>query len=164
MSHAPDQPRDSESRLLAAIRNLDADPAPAAADDPLAAREAEVMDNLRNGPEEALMDIRVSHRHKAPVIHVEGELDLFTADRFRECLRAQLSNSETVVIVDLSGATYIDSTGLGILLQAARKAAGGLTIVSPRERITRLFRIAGLTSDLKLHSSLPDALAALEAE
>jgi anti-sigma B factor antagonist len=164
MSDVPEQSSDSESRLLAAIRNLDAGPEPPPDSDPLAAREVEAMNNLRNGPEETLVDIRVSHRHKAPVIHVEGELDLFTASRFRECLRAEVSDSVATVIVDLSGTAYIDSTGLGILLQAARKAPAGLWVVSPRERITRLFRIAGLTTDLKLFASLPDALAALEAE
>lgn len=162
MSDATESPRDSEARLLAAIRGLDADPEPPSANDPVALREAEAMENLRSGPDEALVDIRISRRHKVPVIHVEGELDLFTGERFRESLRDVTAECTTAVIVDLSGAAYIDSTGLGILLQAARRTPGRLCIVSPRERITRLFRIAGLAGELNLHSSLSDALAALD--
>jgi anti-sigma B factor antagonist len=164
MSDVPDKLRSNEALLLAAIRDLDAEPEPSPTDDPLAMREAEVMSKLRSGPEEALVDIRVSRRHRVPVIHVEGELDLFTAERFRECLRAELTETVQKVIVDLSGTAYIDSTGLGILLQAARRASGGISIVSPRERITRLFRIAGLTGELSVFTSLPDALAAINSE
>lgn len=161
MPDAPDPANDAERRLLAAINSVEDEPA---SKDPLEAREAEVLENFRSGPEEALVDIRVSHRHRVPVIHVEGELDLFTAERFRECLREELSNATQAVIVDLSGTAYIDSTGLGILIQAARRAPAGLIIVSPRERVTRLFRIAGLASNMSLYSSLPDAIAGLDKE
>lgn len=156
--------RENEARLLAAIRELDAHPEPLPSDDPLETREAEVMNKLRSGPEEALVDIRVSRRHPIPVIHVEGELDLFTAERFRECLRVQLAETNGKVIVDLSGMAYIDSTGLGILLQAARRSSGNLCVVSPRERITRLFRIAGITGELSIYASLPDALVGLDVK
>lgn len=161
MSDALPPSSDAERRLLEAINNL---PEDTADDDPLEAREAEILENYREGPDEGLVDIRVSHRHRVPVIHVEGELDLFTADRFRDCLRAELTRTSGTVIVDLSGTSYIDSTGLGILLQGARRASTRLVIVSPRERITRLFRIAGLAGNMTLFASLPDAIAGLDQE
>lgn len=168
----PDQPKppaapagDCDRRLLAALRDLDAglEPDPEPTDDPLEAREQQVMSSLRKHEPEAPLEIRVTQREGIPVIHLEGEVDMFTADQFRMRLEEVVASHPAALVIDLSGAAYIDSTGLGIILRAVRKMSGKLGVVSPRDRITRLFQAVGLSHNLTLFRTLQEAILAMEA-
>ena len=58
---------------------------------------------------------------------LRGELDLATAER----LEAALSDAGTPVVLDLKRLTFMDSTGVRVLLEAAERAGGGLRIIPP---------------------------------
>lgn len=82
--------------------------------------------------------------------HVElrlaGELDIGTADHFRQMFEALDAQAGTVV-VDLSALTFIDSTGLHELVVAhtAQQAAGGdLVLQAPSSQTRRVLEIVGL--------------------
>ena len=127
-------------------------------DDPLAAREQEVMAGLAEGETDEPLTVRLLQRDGTPVIQLQGELDMYTAGLFRARLEEALAGRPPALVVDLSGAAYVDSSGLAILLRAAGQLPGRLHVVSPKERITRLFQATGLTNRMKLHRSLPEAL------
>lgn len=127
-------------------------------DDPLAAREQEVMAGLADGETDEPLTVRLTHREGAPVIQLRGELDMYTAGLFRARMEEALAGRPPALVVDLSAAAYVDSSGLAILLRAAGQLPGRLHVVSPKERITRLFQATGLTSRMKLHRSLAEAL------
>jgi anti-sigma B factor antagonist len=68
--------------------------------------------------------------------------------------------------VDLSGVTFLDSTGLGVLLNALRQITlrhGRLVLVCPTERVLRPFEIAGLVGHLPIFASREEALGQLAA-
>jgi anti-sigma B factor antagonist len=68
------------------------------------------------------------------------------------------------VVVDLSNVTFMDSTGIGVLLNALRRLRsrkGGLVLVCPTERILRPFQITGLVDHLRIFSSREQALGGL---
>ena len=72
----------------------------------------------------------------------EGEIDLSVAD---EALQTILQAAETgASTVDMSGVTFMDSSGLNTLLQAARSMNGNgpLVIRRPSEAVRRVFDIA----------------------
>lgn len=73
---------------------------------------------------------------------VEGEVDLAAADQLREALLESAAAGTSVV--DVSGITFIDSTGLHILLTAgqALNGAGPLVLRSPSRAVQRLLSIA----------------------
>jgi anti-sigma B factor antagonist len=92
------------------------------------------------------------------VVGARGELDLHTAPELERALAA-VADGAARLIVDLSAATFIDSTTLHVLLVQARRteAAGGeLVVVAADPNVRRVFEITGFD---RLFSVVP----ALEA-
>jgi anti-sigma B factor antagonist len=73
---------------------------------------------------------------------VEGEVDLAAADELRDALLESAAAGTSVV--DASGVTFIDSTGLHVLLTAGRalNGTGPLVVRSPSRAVRRLLSIA----------------------
>jgi anti-sigma B factor antagonist len=112
------------------------------------------------------MDLRLRtvRREGVAVVELGGELELHNAPLLREELAALCAGEKPSVIVDLSALTFMDSTGIGVLVQgfkAARTRGGALALVCPSQRLMRLFEIAGLTSALLIFGDRADAEAAL---
>jgi anti-sigma B factor antagonist len=129
-------------------------------EDPLEAREKEVMAAVSDSGD-APLNVKVIEREGLPVVQLEGELDLYTAAEFRNRLGEVLEAGPPAVVIDLSRTSYIDSSGLAVLLRASKVVSGTLAVVSPRDRVTRLFQVTGLASSLTLHRTLAEALKAL---
>ncbi len=97
------------------------------------------------------------------VVAVNGEHDLSTAPGLRSRLEQLIADGDPVV-VDLSAATFVDSSILGILLQASRDAgeAGvGFAVAQAdgAEAVRRVLEITGLRNELPVHSSRDGARA-----
>jgi len=95
------------------------------------------------------------------VIELGGEIDLYTAPEFKERMSEIIDEGKTRVVVDLSQATFIDSTTLGVLVggvKRLRPAGGSLSLVSTDENITKIFEITGLDRVFPIHSSRDEAL------
>jgi anti-sigma B factor antagonist len=98
------------------------------------------------------------------VIELGGEIDLYTAPEFKERMSEIIDEGKTRVVVDLSQATFIDSTTLGVLVggvKRLRPAGGSLSLVSTDENITKIFEITGLDRVFPIHASRQDALEAI---
>lgn len=80
-------------------------------------------------------------------IALGGELDLATVDQAREALGSVPAGAS--VVLDLTGLTFIDSTGLGLIAEAAVRSEGELAVI-PDVRTRRLLDLTGMTSRLKL--------------
>jgi anti-sigma B factor antagonist len=97
------------------------------------------------------------------VISVSGEVDLFTAPEFKQRVMAPIAAGVEHVIVDLTGTTFVDSSGLGVLIGAHRrlKSRGGrLVVACDSEAIVKTFRITGLDGVFRLFDSVEAALGA----
>jgi len=132
----------------------------AAAADAVDAREQEALDAIADTPEEPLV-VRVVERQGLPVLYVEGEVDIYTAGILESRLREIVAGRPSGLVIDLSRTRYLDSKGLGVLLQAARALPGRVVIGGARERIARLFHATGLARAIPLHTTLAEALASL---
>jgi anti-anti-sigma factor len=92
------------------------------------------------------------------LVRVSGELDLYTAPEFERAL-ALNGTAAGRVVVDLRECTFIDSTGLGILIAADRHNGGnGLVIVASSLEVLHAFEVSGLDRRLTLHSTVESAL------
>jgi anti-sigma B factor antagonist len=101
-----------------------------------------------------------------PVVAVAGEIDLATAPHLRERLDARLDAGASSLIVDLRGTTFLDSTGLGVLvnvLKRCREGGGQLHLVVVEPRILKLFAITGLHDSFSISSSVEAAQSAAAA-
>ena len=96
------------------------------------------------------------------VVNVEGEIDVYTAPRLRECLIDLVNRNHYHIIVDLERVEFLDSTGLGVLvggLKRVRAHDGALSIVCTQERILKIFRITGNTKVFEIFNTVNEARA-----
>ena len=108
------------------------------------------------------LGLDVSERDGYAVLSVRGEVDVYTAPRFRERLIELVTEGRHRIIVDLQGVDFLDSTGLGVLVGALKKVradGGTLDIVCTQERILKIFDITGLDKVFGLHRSVAEAIS-----
>jgi anti-sigma B factor antagonist len=80
-------------------------------------------------------------------LQLQGSVDLESCDRLLESARAQLAGGGAELVLDLSGVTFMDSSGLGALITLGRECEdAGSTVVlqAPSDRVMRLIDTAGL--------------------
>jgi anti-sigma B factor antagonist len=95
------------------------------------------------------------------VVHVAGEVDVDGAACLRHALASAVGSGFVNLVVDLRAVTFIDSTGLGVLvnaLRSARRLRGRLEIVVRDPRLVRLLRISSLDQLFVVHDDLTTAL------
>jgi anti-sigma B factor antagonist len=91
------------------------------------------------------------------VVAAGGEVDLYTAPELERALTAPLTAGATQLVVDLTEATFVDSTVLHVLLRAAQHldgARGELIAVVPDPNIRRVFEITGFDRLFSIVSSV----------
>lgn len=82
------------------------------------------------------------------VLTVTGEIDLGTVDILRNAVTDALQADSSDLIIDLDEVSYIDSTGLGVLVGTYKRLADrqrSLTVRCSKPQVLRLFEITGLT-------------------
>lgn len=107
--------------------------------------------------------VETSEQDGRSVVTVAGELDAHTAPLLEAETGPLSSSPGGALIVDLSEVSFIDSTGLGVLVTAlkhTREAGGTLDCVVATPRVLKVFALTGLDVVIPLHSSLAEALAA----
>ena len=95
---------------------------------------------------------------------VEGEVDLAVAERVAAELDAASGTNASALVVDLSGVSYLDSSGVHMLFKLAhrRHATGGTTrIAVPAGPVRRVLELTGVEATLALDPSVDDAVARL---
>jgi anti-anti-sigma factor len=104
---------------------------------------------------------RLSFDGAGSTLVVAGELDAHSAPGLRERLGASTDGAETVL--DMSGITFMDSSGLRVLIDAHRQAADRerrLVVVEPSPSVRRVLEIAGVLDHLDVRdSAAPDRAA-----
>lgn len=99
------------------------------------------------------------------VVELSGELDLFTAAVLRDALLALARGGRHLLAVEMSGLRFLDSSGLGVLVGATKRAVaegGGLCLVAAPERILKTLKITGLLRVMPNFPTLPEAFAWLD--
>jgi anti-sigma B factor antagonist len=96
------------------------------------------------------------------VITASGELDLQAAPDLRDVLCRLVELGTRHCVVDLTDATFVDSTALGVLtgrVAHLRAEGGSLALVCSNESILRTIEIAGLDRAFRVYPTLAEALA-----
>ncbi len=114
------------------------------------------------GHEEERVDFGVSTTQDGDyaVVAVTGELDVYTAPVLEESLGDLVDEGKHDLVVDLTEVTFMDSTGLGLLIKAlkwAREHDGSLRIVANTEKVLKVFRVTGLDGVLSLYQTRAEA-------
>jgi anti-anti-sigma factor len=109
----------------------------------------------------------VKYHDSIGVVSLAGEVDIVQAHDLRERLFGAIRNEDLGLVVDLTGATYIDSVGVSLLFELAERLAERqlqLAVVVPESGLVkRVIRIVNLASVAEIHPSVREALAAIHS-
>jgi anti-sigma B factor antagonist len=110
-------------------------------------REAYATDYLRGG--------------EVWIVAPSEELDLYAAPALREELLTVMARGTRRLVVDLLAVTLVDSTALGVLVEAARRmrsTAGSMALVCRDPDILKVLEITGLSRLFTVYDSISDAV------
>jgi anti-sigma B factor antagonist len=89
-------------------------------------------------------------------LRVSGEIDLYTAPALRDAALTALRQHGSTLRVDLRDVTFMDSTGIEVLLATRRRAdleGGSLTLCRPTSAVRRIIEVTGLE---KMFTIIPE--------
>ncbi len=118
-------------------------------------------DRSDTGITSAPFSIEVEHVGEVAVLHIHGACTMDVASAVGERLLELASRPRPLIIVDLSGLTFIESTGLGGIVSGhlrARKQGGELRLVAPPSPIRQLLELTRLTNLFRVFDSVKEAL------
>lgn len=104
----------------------------------------------------------VERRNGAVVIHLVGELDLYNAPDVRTVLLELCAEQPDRLVVDLAEVDFVDSTVLGVLIEARSKLPdrNAFLLAAPGFETRRTLTVSGLDQHLAVHDSVESALSA----
>jgi len=84
-----------------------------------------------------------------PVIEASGEIDVATSPLLRDELAAVLEQTPETITLDLAHVSFIDSSGLGVLVGALKRLRehhpdAGLRVLHAQDAVRKVFAITGL--------------------
>jgi anti-sigma B factor antagonist len=86
-------------------------------------------------------------------IALRGELDMSGVDRARQAIEEAESGDATLLVLDLSELDFVDSTGLEVMLRAARRAREDgrrLIVTRPSRYVRRLLELTAIDQSLDI--------------
>jgi anti-sigma B factor antagonist len=102
----------------------------------------------------------VEKRDGATIVALAGELDLYNAEDVRAALLECCAEEPSVLVVDLENVTFIDSTALGVLIEARSRLADreGFRLAAPGLETRRALEVSGLDRHFSVFDTVADAV------
>ncbi|MCX7019699.1 MAG: STAS domain-containing protein [bacterium] len=110
------------------------------------------------------MEIKESTSGTSEVLTITGKIDVTTSGQLQDAIIAGINRGGCDFVLDLSGADYISSSGLRVLLiviKRLKEQGGRLVIAAASGHIREVFDIAGFTPLFPMYPTIDEALAAL---
>ncbi len=98
-------------------------------------------------------------------VRLAGEVDIEIAATLQQELAGLIRDGHTRLLIDLSDVSFIDSTGLGVLLHTVRnlrRRRGKLAVACPNPTMRGLFELVGHNLLFPVDDSVDQALAHLQ--
>lgn len=99
------------------------------------------------------------------VVEISNDLDLYSVQRVHEELIGLHRAGRFLIAVDMSEVTFMDSSGLGVLLAGAKRAwaaGGAVVLIGPPEQVLRRLRITGVVRVLPVVATVGEAFGYLD--
>jgi anti-sigma B factor antagonist len=107
--------------------------------------------------------VEVSAADFGTLVDVSGEVEVATSPQLRAALAARPRVSGGLLVLDLTGVTFLDSSGLSAVLTLQRESAAAgerLAVICPSGPARLLFEVTGVDAELPLYATRDAALAA----
>src|SRR3989338_3430066 len=107
------------------------------------------------------IDIQVSKNGNVDVVHLKGDVDLYSSPQIRNEFSKFLAKPTPLIIVNFSLVDYIDSSGLATLielLQKLKKTGGHLFLACVGDTVRSVFQLAKLDGIFRIYDNENSAL------
>jgi anti-anti-sigma factor len=97
------------------------------------------------------------------VVTLAGESDVYTYDQLRGTLEAEAAKGVALLIVDLAGLEFMDSTGVQVLLDIRvmmNSRGGKLVLARPQNTVARVLNLVGADQLIPVYPSVEEAIGA----
>jgi stage II sporulation protein AA (anti-sigma F factor antagonist) len=112
-----------------------------------------------------ILEIKFANRGSTLIAFFSGELDHHFAEYARNKIEGELLKATTRnVIFDLSGLSFMDSSGIGVLVGRyanIKKLGGRAAIICRNQKIQRILEISGILKLMAVYEELDHAIRAL---
>lgn len=91
--------------------------------------------------------VTVDSSDRSTVLKLDGELDVATAPALEEAMASAFGADPSSMVVDLTDLTFLDSTGIRVLVTAGRVAEGtgcSIVLMAPAAQVLRALRLTGV--------------------
>ena len=108
------------------------------------------------------MDIDVTQASGVTVVAPRGDLDMATVAEVRRTLAGLIDGWQSRVLMDLGGVGYVDSSGLGAMVAAmkrARAAGGDVRLRALQDDVRGIFELTRFARVMSIHPTRQEALA-----
>ncbi|PRR76798.1 Anti-sigma F factor antagonist [Clostridium liquoris] len=108
------------------------------------------------------MYLKFENNNEKLLVHMMGELDHHSAEEVRNKIDDRLNRDDMKkLIMDFSGVSFMDSSGIGVVIGRYKKLAyknGTVCITNVNETVRRVFELSGMFKIIKLYNSNEEAL------
>lgn len=91
----------------------------------------------------------IEKRHGHPEgVKIRGEVDIYTVDEFRAAIEDLIARGGDKILLDLTEMDYIDSTGIGVLIELRKKSMEknqGTVLYGARKNVVKLLDLTGIS-------------------
>lgn len=104
------------------------------------------------------MEVEINLKEKDDFVslNLKGEIDVYTSPKLKEKVIEEVEKGIKNLVINLQDVSYIDSTGLGILigtLKRMKEREGKLYLIFSSARLNRIFEITGLNKIFIIYPS-----------
>jgi anti-anti-sigma factor len=100
------------------------------------------------------IELKVDRNKTKATVLVAGEIDLTSAPQLDDEVTGLIEGSVSELTIELTGVSFMDSTGLRVLLKASKlleSAGGSLVLKQPSEPVRRLLEVSGLDTHFQIN-------------
>ena len=97
-------------------------------------------------------DVKVESEGQSALVRLSGDLDIQVAERAAEAVEGVEAEQLKLLVIDLSGLSFMDSSGMAVVAAAHARALDAerrLVIVNPRGGVRRAFEVSGLDQSIE---------------
>ncbi|WKY47026.1 STAS domain-containing protein [Eubacteriaceae bacterium ES3] len=86
-------------------------------------------------------------------VTIKGEVDIYSVDQFRESIEKSINQKKSKIILDCTELSYIDSTGMGVLIEMrnkTRELGQNMIVKNPRPNVKKLLALTGVDKIIEI--------------
>ena len=90
---------------------------------------------------------------KTNMVSIRGEIDIYSIEKFRDTIEEKIKTQASEIILDCSELSYMDSTGMGVLIELRNKTkelGQKIIMMNPRPNIRKLLALMGVDKIIEI--------------